>query len=46
MIQEIKKATREMKNGKVPGADGISAELLKVEESLMPVILLVIFQNL
>ena len=33
-IQEIKEAIREMRNGKAPGADGIYAELLKVEESL------------
>ena len=45
-IQEIKKAIKEMKNGKAPEADGICAELLKAEESLTPTILLKIFHEI
>ena len=35
-----------MKNGKASGADGISAELLKVKESLTPAILLKIYHEI
>ena len=45
-IQDIKKAINEMKNGKEPEADGICAELLKAEKSLMSTFLMKIFQEI
>lgn len=45
-IREIKKAIKEMKHGKGPGAVDICAKLLKVKESVTPTILLKIFYKI
>jgi hypothetical protein len=45
-ISEIKESLKMLKNGKAPGADQITAELLKAEETITPAILYEVFKNI
>ena len=38
-MQEIRQATKKLKNGKAPGIDRIQAELLKAGEQITPTVL-------
>ena len=35
-LEEVKMAIKMMKNGKAPGSDGVTAEMLKVEDTVTP----------
>ena len=45
-LQEVKTAIKCMKSGKAPGADGITAEMLKVDEEETPRLLTEIFNQI
>ena len=45
-VEEVKEAIRHTKSGKAPGADGICAEMLKVESQELPKILQEILQKI
>ena len=44
-LEEVKMAIKVMKNGKAPGSDGMTAEMLKVEDTLTPRLLTQIFSD-
>ena len=45
-LEEVKMAIKVMKNGKVPGSDGATAEMLKVEDTVTPRLLTQIFSDI
>ena len=45
-VEEVKEAIRHTKSGKAPGADGVCAEMLKVESQELPNILQEILQKI
>ncbi|KAL9960175.1 hypothetical protein ACROYT_G033591 [Oculina patagonica] len=45
-LEEVKVAIKTMKNGKAGGADGVTAEMLKAEETVTPRILTDIFREI
>ncbi|KAL9966528.1 hypothetical protein ACROYT_G024615 [Oculina patagonica] len=45
-LEEVKVAIKAMKNGKAGGADGVTAEMLKAEETVTPRILTDIFKEI
>ena len=45
-IEELKMAIKVMKNGKAPGSDGVTAEMLKVEDTVTPRLLTQIFSDI
>ena len=42
-LEEVKMAIKVMKNKKVPGSDGVTAEMLKVEDTVIPRLLTQMF---
>ena len=45
-LEEVKAAIKSMKNGKAPGADGVTAEMLKIDEDETPKLLTEIFEEI
>ena len=45
-MEEVKAAIKEMKSGKAAGVDGVTAEMLKAEETETPRLLTEIFINI
>jgi len=45
-MEEVKAAIKVMKSGKAGGADGVTAEMLKVEETETPRLLTCIFREI
>ena len=45
-MEEVKAAIKEMKSGKAAGVDGVTAEMLKAEETETPRLLIEIFRNI
>ena len=45
-LEEVNMAIKVMKNGKAPGFDGVTAEMLKVEDIVSPKLLTQIFSDI
>ena len=45
-LEEVKMAIKVMKNGKAPGSNGVTAEMLKVEDTVTPRLLTQIFSDI
>ena len=45
-LEEVKMAIKVMDNGKAPGCDGVTAETLKVEDTVTPRLLTQIFNDI
>ena len=45
-LEEVKMAIKVMRNGKAPGSDGVTAEMLKVEDTVTPRLLTQIFSDI
>ena len=45
-LEEVKGAIKVMKNGKAPGCDGVTADMLKVEETVTPRLLTQSFNDI
>ena len=45
-LEEVKITIKVMKNGKSPGSDGVTAEMLKVEDTVTPRLLTQIFSDI
>ena len=45
-VEKVKAATRKLKNGKVPGEDGVCPDMLKAEEEATPLVLQCVLKDI